>query len=124
MTQRDIETATRFGFLEWLQSFEAELLKIPDVVKVEYDLDGFHSNIFQVICIIKYDIRTNRDDYWNARSKLQTSVLLTARANDLYKTSDTIEDYGEHFYFVFGCTGAWKQKNTVPAATGNGTDLL
>lgn len=35
----------------------------------------------------------------------------TASANDLYKTSDTIEDYGEHFYFVFGCTQEWRDKN-------------
>lgn len=124
MRQRDVDAATRFGFVDWLRAFDEELLRIHDVVNVEYDLTGFYSNIFYVICIVKYDIRANRDDYWIARSKLQTSVLLTAKENNLYKTSDTIEDYGEHFYFVFGCTRTWRQKNTVPAATGNGTDLL
>lgn len=124
MTKRDIDTATRFGFFCWLQSFEAELLKIQDVVNIDYDLNGFFSDIHQVICIIKYDIRPIRTDYFDARTKLKKSVIRAANAFDLYKTSDLIEDYGEHFYFVFGCTGAWKQKNTVSSATGNGTDLL
>ena len=111
MTQRDIETATRFGFLDWLRSYDEELMKIPDIEKVEYDLDGFFSDIYQVVCIVKYDIGLLRDDYWDARSKLKQSVMNTASSFNLYKTVDKIEDMGQHFYFVFGCTEKWKKEH-------------
>ena len=111
MTQRDIETATRFGFLDWLRSFDAELVTIQNVEKVEYDLSGFYSDIYEVICIVKYDIALRREDYWYARAFLKHSVINTAKNFDLYKTEDEIEDFGAHFYFVFGCTKKWRKEH-------------
>ena len=75
-----IKTAERFGILERCRAFERDLLKIKDIVPdapddgVPFDLDGFLSGIFQVIIAPKYDIRADRDDYWEARHQLRESV--------------------------------------------------
>ena len=73
MGARDIKTAEKFGILERCRAFETDLLKIKDIVPdksddgIPFDLDGFLSDIHQVIIVPQYDIRANRDDYWEAR---------------------------------------------------------
>lgn len=116
MRERDIKTAEQFGILERCKAFENDLLQIKDIVPdksddgIPFDLDGFLSDIFQVIIVPKYDIRATRDDYWEARKQLRESVIALAEKYDLYPSGDRIEDYGEHFYFVFTCGKTWRCK--------------
>lgn len=114
MRERDIKISKQFGVFERCSAFESGLLKIKDVVPDEsdsgipFDLTGFLSGICQVIIVPKYDIRANRDDYWEARRQLLVSVIALAGEYDLHRTEDCIEDYGEHFYFVFRCGKTWR----------------
>lgn len=114
MRARDIETAERFGTLERCRAFEKDLLGIEDIVPdrfddgVPFDLDGFYDDIFQVIIVPRYDIRVDRDDYWEARKRLKERVIALAEKYDLRRTGDRIEDHSEHFYFVFCCGESWK----------------
>lgn len=114
MRARDAQTAEQFGILERCRAFERELLQIKDIMPdksddgIPFDLDGFLSNIFQVIIVPRYDIGADRDDYWEARKQLKESVVALAEKYDLHCTDDRIEDYGEHFYFVFRCGTSWR----------------
>lgn len=114
MRKREIEIAEEFGFLDRCKSFEADLLKIPGIVPdrgddgIPFDLSGFLSEIHQVIIVPKYDIRGDRDGYWEARNVLKSSVVELAEQYDLHRSGDLIEDHGEHFYFVFSCGQSWK----------------
>lgn len=114
MRTRDIKTAEQFGILERCKAFEADLLKIKDIVPdksddgIPFDLSGFLSNIFQVIIVPQYDIRADRDDYWEARQQLRENVVALAEKNDLHPSGDRIEDQGAHFYFVFRCGQTWR----------------
>ncbi|HIQ83050.1 MAG TPA: hypothetical protein IAA52_08095 [Candidatus Pullichristensenella stercorigallinarum] len=114
MRTRDFKTAEQCGILVRCKAFEADLLKIKDIVPdkmddgISFDLDGFLSGIYQVIIVPKYDIRADRDDYWEARRQLCENVFALAEKYDLYLSGDRIEDYGEHFYFVFRCGKSWR----------------
>ncbi len=114
MYVRDIKIAERFGILEKCKAFEKDLLEIKDIVPdksddgIPFDLNGFLSDIFYVIIVPKYDIRADRDDYWEARKQLKERVIALAEKYDLYRTEDRIEDQGAHFYFVFQCGVSWK----------------
>lgn len=114
MRRNDSKIAERFGILERCKAFENELLRIKDIVPdksddgIPFDLSGFLSNIFQVIIVPKYDIRADRDDYWEARKQLKESVVALAEKYDLYPAGDRIEDQGAHFYFVFRCGKSWR----------------
>lgn len=114
MRRRDIQIAEQFGILERCKAFEKELLQIKDIVPdkfddgIPFDLNGFLSSIFQVIIVPQYDIKANRDDYWEARKHLKESVVALAEKYDLHRTNDRIEDYGELFYFVFRCGTSWR----------------
>lgn len=114
MRAKDIKTADQFGILDRCKAFEADLLKIKDIVPdkfdngIPFDLDGFHSSIYQVIIVPQYDIRGNRDDYWEARQQVRESVIALAEKYDLYPSGDRIEDQGTHFYFVFSCGQSWR----------------
>ena len=114
MRTREIETAERFGILERCRAFEKDLLAVGDVVPdksddgVPFDLSGLYDDIFQVIIVPKYAIRTDRNDYWKARKRLKERVIALAEKYDLRRTGDPIEDHGEHFYFVFRCGKTWR----------------
>lgn len=114
MKQRTMETAERFGILEKVQAFESELRTIQGVVDVEFDLDGFYDNIPYVIFLVKYDIPAAIEDYYQRRRELVANCLRIAAYNDLTRTEDRIEDYGQHFYFVTRCGETWK--NACPQA--------
>lgn len=98
MRERDIKTATRFGILERCKAFEADLLQIDgieiDHEGVDFDLNGYLSDICQVIIIPRYD-------YHKDFSTIVSHVLEVAREHGLSRTSDRIEDYGAHIYIVF-----------------------
>ncbi len=114
MRERDSKIAEQFGILERCKSFEKELLQIKDIVPdksddgIPFDLNGFLSNIYYVIIVPQYDIRADRDDYWEARQQLKESVVALAEKYDLHRTEDCIEDQGRHFYFVFRCGQTWR----------------
>ena len=76
---------------------------------IPFDLTGFLSNIHQVIIVPKYNIRSDREDYWEARKQLRESIITLAEKYDLHPSGDSIEDYGEHFYFVFSCGTSWTE---------------
>lgn len=107
--ERDIQTAKRFGITSQCERLEADLLKIPGVVDVEFDLDGFYDDLHQVIFLTKYDLHPERPDYWQARREMLQAIIRTAEAHELFPTDDRIEDYGEHFYFVRRCGQVWRQ---------------
>lgn len=104
------ETAKAFNIADKIEKLEKELLQIPDVINVEWDLTGFYSGIYQVIFLLKYNITAEREDYWEARKNLITNAIKVINDNELYKTEDRIEDYGQHFYFVAGCKASWRNQ--------------
>ena len=113
MRIRDAEIAKRYKVIDRCKAFEADLLQIKDIVPdkmdggIGFDLTGFLSDIHQVIIVPKYDIRADRDDYWEARRQLRENIVALAGKYDLHPSGDRIEDYGEHFYFVFNCGKSW-----------------
>lgn len=117
MRARDVKTADKFGILECCKAFEKDLLRIADIVPdksddgIPFDLSGFLSDIAQVIIVPKYDIRANREDYWEARKKLRERVITLAEKYDLRTSGDRIEDQGEHIYFVFRCGKTWRERH-------------
>lgn len=119
MRARDIKIAEQFGVLERCKAFESDLLRIKNVAfsksedGVPFDMISFLSDIPHVIIVPKYAIRADRDDYWGARSQLKKAVIELAAKYDLHRTEDRIEDYGEHFYFVFRCGKTWKETKSV-----------
>lgn len=106
-TQRIIE---RYNLNDKIENLTKDLLAIPYAVSVEYDLDGFLDNIPQVIFLVKYDIPISLDacDYFKARQGLIYDVIGTASNHGLRKSEDIIEDYGEHYYFVFYHDKSWR----------------
>ena len=120
-------TAERFGVLEKLESLEQELLKVDHVVGVEFDLDGFYSDIFQVIVIPEYDIPLNTPDYFAVRKAMLQEVLAITRDHGLNPSGDSIEDYGKHYYIVRQCDSSWKElveqnRNGIDARLADATE--
>lgn len=119
MRMRDSKIAEQFGILDRCKAFESDLLKIKDIVPDKYDdgipfdLSGFLSNIHLVIIVPKYDIRADRDDYWEARKQLRENVIALAEKYDLHPSGDRIEDQGTHFYFVFSCGKSWIDQKRI-----------
>lgn len=115
MRTREFKIAEQCGILVRCKAFEEDLLKIKDIVPdkmdggVAFDLAGFLSGIYQIIIVPKYNICPERSDYWEARRQLRENVLALAEKYDLYPSGDRIEDYGEHFYFVFVCGKSWRK---------------
>ena len=109
MKDRERNTAEKFKILDKVQKFESELLKIDGVTEVDFDLSGFYDDMNYVIFLTKYSIPVNAEGYFEKRKKLIRNVVETARNNGLKRTGSSIEDYGEHFYFVTECDDSWKR---------------
>ena len=107
MDSKTENTAKRFGLLEKIEKLEKELRNIDRLSAIDFDLDGFYDNIRQVIIVAKYDIPANTEKYFEVRKKFKQDVIGVAKNNGLSRTEDRIEDYGEHFYFVFQCNKEW-----------------
>lgn len=88
--------------------YTEELLQIDGVTEIKFDLDGFWSDIYQVIILTKYDIPVSLNNYYEIRKSIINQIVEIAEGNFLKRTEDAIEDYGEHFYFVFECMKEWK----------------
>lgn len=110
MKKQGIETARRFGVLDMCAAFETDLLKIPGVSSVEFDLSGFYDNMHELIFLTGYNIDVRRADYFEALHKMRAAIVETAQAHDLTSTGDRIEDYGAHLYFVRRCGKSWDAK--------------
>jgi hypothetical protein len=93
------ELAERFSITDAMNKLHTDLLSLDGVVDVQYDLDGYLDDIFQVIIIAKYDIPVNHS-YYEKYSSVKKSILSAIKKNGLKRTPDTLEDYGEHFYIV------------------------
>jgi hypothetical protein len=104
-TQRIIE---KHNLNKKIESLTNDLLKLPHAVEIEYDLDCF-PELPIVIFLVKYDIPVQLKDCYKIRHRLIHNVIETADKHGLRKSEDTIEDYGEHFYFVFYCDKSWRE---------------
>ena len=98
LNERNRRTAEQHGILPLIEKLQADLMAIEGVEDVDFDLDGFWDNIPYVIFLPKYNI--TGDDYFKHRRILLTKILYEAEINGLFRTGDSIEDYGEHFYIV------------------------
>lgn len=110
MKERELKTAQKFGILNKCQALEKELLQIDRVEKIEFDLDGFYGNIYQVIILATYDIPITLENYFETRKEVVKNIIKVAGNYGLTRTEDSIEDYGTTFYFVFRCSKEWKNK--------------
>lgn len=100
--------AEKFGIDDKIRKLKSDLLKIPHVIEVDFDLNGFNDDLNQVIFLLKYDIPVGSKNYFGERERLIDRALQTAQQNGLSRTGDSIEDYGEHFYFVTKCDDSWE----------------
>lgn len=110
MNDRTAATAARFGISEQCAALQRDLLTLPGAVKVEFDLDGFYDHMEQVILLVKFDVEYR--NYFRDLGTLRQGVIDTAARHGLTRTPDTIENYGEHLYFVFRHDSTWKHPVT------------
>lgn len=109
MDRETLCIADKFGITNKVKQLETALLKVNYAVEIEYDLRGFYDDFGQVIFLVKYDIPVSLSDYYSVRYKFKSDIVSVAREHGLSRTGDRIEDYGEHFYFVFDCDESWKK---------------
>lgn len=105
-------TAARFGISEQCAALQRDLLTLPGAVKVEFDLDGFYDHMEQVILLVKFDIPVVNENYYRDLRTLRQGVIDTAARHGLTRTPDTIQNYGEHLYFVFHHDSTWEHPVT------------
>lgn len=98
LNERNRKTAEAHGILPLVEKLQADLMAIDGIEDVDFDLDGFWSDIPYVIFLPKYNIAGN--DYFLRRRLLLNKILKIVEINGLFRTFDRIEDYGEHFYIV------------------------
>ena len=98
LNERNRKTAELYGILPLVEKLQSDLLDIEGVEDVDFDLDGFYDKIPYVIFLPKYNITGN--DYFKQRRILINRILQEAAKFGLFRTGDSIEDYGEHFYIV------------------------
>ena len=116
MTLREKEqrTAGAFGITYRVEELKRDLLAVPGVVDVEFDLDGYWSNIPQIIFLPKYAIPVEDEDYYKKRREMLGRILQVCVKHGLTRSGDPIEDYGEYLYIVTYCEWPVKAGVTVP----------
>lgn len=116
MTLREKEqrTAGAFGITYRVEELKRDLLAVPGVVDVEFDLDGYWSNIPQIIFLPKYAIPVEDEDYYKKRREMLGRILQVCVKHGLTRSGDPIEDYGEYLYIVTDCEWPVKAGVTVP----------
>lgn len=109
MRRKDRQTAEHFGILSRVQAFEKSLLEIEGITgdKVDFDLDGWHDGLRQIIIIPSYRIESPGLQWFEDRAAMIARINETAASFGLHRTMDSIEDYGEHLYIVFQCNDTW-----------------
>lgn len=110
MKHKDRQTAEHFGFLSRLQAFEKSLLEIECITgdKVDFDLDGWHDDIRQIIIIPAYHITSPGLRWFEDRAAMINRINEIAASFGLHRSGDSIEDYGAHLYIVFECDNTWQ----------------
>lgn len=97
--------AKMFGVsIQKLEYLEQKILNIPYMTEVDFDAAPLEGK--QLCVLVGYDIPVGATDYWVLRSDFKRAVIKSAKECGLNRTEDVIEDYGEHFYFVFDAS-AW-----------------
>ena len=104
--ERALARAAGYGIDAQLQALDDELTRVHDVVHVEYDIRDW-PEIPYVILVIKYAIRADRPDYFEARATQRREISAVCSAHDLFPTGDTWEDMGEHWYVVRRAGQSW-----------------
>lgn len=101
--ERDIKTMKAFGIGAQMKKLHAELMALPDIKDVEYDLSSFWSDIPYVIFLPTWNIPAAAKDYFDRKTALLQALLTVAHDNGLTRTGDRIEDYGSCWYIVTRC---------------------
>lgn len=101
--ERDIRTMKAFGIEAQMKKLHAELMALPDIKDVEYDLSSFWSDIPYVIFLPSWNIPVAAKDYFDRKTALLQAILAVAHNNGLTRTDDHIEDYGSCWYIVTRC---------------------
>lgn len=110
MDEQTLCISDKFGITKKVKELETALLKVDYAVEVEFDFSGFYDELGQMIFLVKYDIPVSLSDYYSVLNKFKSDIVSVAREYRLSRTGDRIEDYGEHFYFVFDCDESWSEK--------------
>jgi len=112
--ERTKAIADRLGIVPQLEKLHRELLEIPYIVDVEYDIRDM-ADIHYLIFLPKRADNFTRDDLTDFRENFGkpgyvgiyrrtiTKVLEVAANNGCTRTNDRIEDYGQHWYIVAEC---------------------
>lgn len=101
MRIRTEKTAREFGVTEIIRKIENELMTHDGIFEVDFDLDGLYDNLNQVIILVGYKVPF--ETYFEDRAKVLQYTVKIAKENGLKRTCDSVEDYGQHLYFVFSC---------------------
>lgn len=113
---RHAETARMFGVVGKCEALEAELLSLPCVESVEFDLDGLYDNIWQAALLIGYKVPVMSARYFEEKKELVRNVVKTLLKHGLNSSGDTIEDYGAHLYLVRDCGPGWRDAKIISDA--------
>lgn len=115
MRDREKRRAETLGFLDRLQVLEKDLLQVEHITDVHFDIDEFFSDIPHVCVVYRYAVPMAHENYFQARRDMLHKSLEIMERHGLTRTSDTIEDHGEHYYIV--CKANWKYRNPYTEAT-------
>ncbi|MBO4847275.1 MAG: hypothetical protein J5525_13400 [Lachnospiraceae bacterium] len=102
-----MEIASCFGIKRNIEQLKKKLLEVPYVKDVEFDLQGYLDDIYQVIFITKYDIPMHSDGYTQRRQACKYGALQAAYECGLKPSGDAIENHGGYFYYVLNSKD-WK----------------
>lgn len=114
LRERERRTADAFGITYCVEELKRDLMAVDGVVDVEFDLDGYWSDIQQIIFLPKYSIPVQVEDYYQRRRTMIARILEVCARHGLTRSGDRIEDYGEHLYIVTNCGWPVRPGVTVP----------
>lgn len=109
LDKRAERDAVRYGILNRMESLESDLLSIPGIVNVEFDIRDHSDGIRQVILIPKYSIDPSLGifEWFDARREQLDAIIAVCKEHGLRSSGDRIEDMGSHWYIVRSCDSSW-----------------
>ena len=110
MNEKSERTAKRFNIYDRILKLEKELLSIEGAVDVIFYLDGFCDVLNELIILVKSDIPVTIGGHWKRKKEFKNDIISIALNNGLSRTQDSIEDYGDHFYFFVMNCNKWLDK--------------
>lgn len=103
-----MELAEKYGIAKKVQKLEYDLMGIRGVQAVEFDLNGFLDHMQEIIVLTKYHAEGQEfKRYLWHKHRIKAQITNWAEKNGLTLAGDRVEDYGEHFYWVFRCDESW-----------------